>query len=177
MNKKFIRRLIQNEEEDWHEIIQIGKNEIKIKLDPGAQCNILPKWISDRLECKLKIHSLEYNLQEESIIHKKQVREELDKMVDLGVIKPIKEPTPVVSPMVVVEQKDKLRICIAPTDVNKYILRRHYPLKTIEEMSAEINGAKYFTLLDCKRGFWQIKVTDRTQKLFTFSTPWAILLH
>lgn len=261
----YIRRLIQNEEQDWHEIIQIGKKKIKVKLDTGAQCNVLPKWISDKLECKIRqsntkrlvsftddkitvlgeatlncnlkgmqqhitfkivekdvppilgrkscenlglvvrVQQLKYTNKDENIFKglgclknyeydidlvenpqfriqptrripyyiKKQVREELDKMVKLGVIKPMKEPTPVVSPMVVVKQKDKLRICIDPTDVNKNILRRHYPLKTIEEMSAEINGSKYFTLLDCKRGFWQIKVTDRTQKFLTFSTPWG----
>ncbi|RLU21670.1 hypothetical protein DMN91_006046 [Ooceraea biroi] len=73
------------------------------------------------------------------------------------------EPTPAVSPLVVVQQRGKIRICIDPSDLNKQILRQHYPLRTLEEVAANINGAKYFTILDCKKGFWQIPVTERTR--------------
>lgn len=94
-------------------------------------------------------------------------------MVKLDVIKPETEPTPAVSPMVVVRQKGKLRICIDPSDVNKNILRRHFPLSTIEEISADIKGSEFFALLDCTKGFWQIKLSKRTQKILTFATPWG----
>ncbi|XP_063839123.1 uncharacterized protein LOC135088165 [Ostrinia nubilalis] len=104
---------------------------------------------------------------------RKEVKHELDRMVKMDVIKPETEPTPAVSPMVVVRQKDKIRICIDPSDVNKNILRRHYPLTTIEEISADIKGSKYFALLDCTKGFWQIRLTERTQKILTFATPWG----
>jgi RNase H-like domain found in reverse transcriptase/Reverse transcriptase (RNA-dependent DNA polymerase)/Integrase zinc binding domain len=102
-----------------------------------------------------------------------QVRKELDSMVQMGVIKEQLEPTPISSPMVIVKKQDKLRICIDPTELNQHIRRRHFPLTTIEEIATRISGSKYFTLLDCRRGFWQIKVTPRTSKYFTFSTPWG----
>jgi len=101
------------------------------------------------------------------------VKNELDSMVNMGIIKPIQEPTPVVSPMVVVKQKDKVRICLDPSDLNKYIKRRHYPLQTLEEIASRINGSKFFTILDCRKGFWQLKVSERTSKYLTFSTPWG----
>ncbi|XP_062526842.1 uncharacterized protein K02A2.6 [Bombyx mori] len=102
-----------------------------------------------------------------------EVKQELDRMVKLDVITPETKPTPAVSPMVVVRQKGKLRICIDPSDVNKNILRRHFPLATIEEIAADIKGSEYFSLLDCTKGFWQIKLSKRTQKILTFSTPWG----
>ncbi|KAF6215542.1 hypothetical protein GE061_010298 [Apolygus lucorum] len=83
-----------------------------------------------------------------------EVKRELDSMVELGIIKPVIEPTPAVSPMVVVRQKDKVRICLDPSDLNKNIQRRHHPLQTLEEIAARISGSKFFTLLDCKKGFW-----------------------
>lgn len=101
----------------------------------------------------------------------KKVKKELDKMVKLEVIEPISEPTPAVSPMLVVEQKDKIRVCMDPTDLNKNIKRRHYPLKTVEQIAATIAGSKFFTKLDCQKGFWQLKVSKRTSKYLTFSTP------
>lgn len=94
-------------------------------------------------------------------------------MTNMNVIRPINESTPVVSQLVIVRKNNKIRVCIDPSDVNKNILRRYYPLKTIEEISANIKGSKYFTKLDCKRGFWQIKVSERTQKYLTFATPWG----
>lgn len=105
---------------------------------------------------------------------RQQVKNELDSMVKLGVIRKMEnEVSPVVSPMVIVRKNNKLRICIDPTDVNKNIQRRYYPLKSIEEIAARVHGSRYFTLLDCTRGFWQIKVSKRTEQYLAFSTPWG----
>lgn len=70
------------------------------------------------------------------------VKAELDKMVKMGAIEPIKEPTSVVSPMIIVKKNSKLRICIDPSTLNKNLLRCQYPLKTIDEIAAGINGSK-----------------------------------
>lgn len=101
------------------------------------------------------------------------VKKELDRMVELGVIVPVSEPSPAVSPMLVVNRDSKLRICMDPTELNKNIKRRHYPLKTVEEVAAKLCGAKCFSKLDCEKGFWQIKVTDETSKYLAISTPWG----
>lgn len=102
-----------------------------------------------------------------------KAKKELHCMEKMKVIVKVSEPTPAVSPMLVVEQKDKVRVCMDPTDLNKNIKRRHFPLKTIEEIAAIIAGSKCFTKLDCQKGFWQLKVSERTSKYLTFSTPWG----
>lgn len=102
-----------------------------------------------------------------------EVKAELDNMVKLGVIIKQDSPTPVVSNLVIVKKGKKLRICMDPTDLNRNILRRHYPLSTIEEISARIRNSTWFTILDCKRGFWQVKVSEESVKYLTFSTPWG----
>lgn len=104
---------------------------------------------------------------------KQSVKNELDNMVKMDVIRPITEPTPIVSNMVIVKKNGKIRICIDPSDLNKQVLRRHYPLKTVEEVAANVVGSKFFTKLDCTRGFWQIKIAPESQKLLTFGTPWG----
>ncbi|XP_059046435.1 uncharacterized protein K02A2.6-like [Achroia grisella] len=101
------------------------------------------------------------------------VKKELDSMVAQKVIKPVTKPTPAVSPMVVVRKNNKIRLCIDPSEINKNLKRRHYPLNTVEEIIARIYGSKWFTLLDCKRGFWQLQVTKRTSEYLTFSTPFG----
>jgi hypothetical protein len=72
-----------------------------------------------------------------------------------------------------VNKQDKLQICIDPTELKQHIRRRHFPLTTIEGIATEISDSKYFTLLDCRRGFWQIEMSLRTSIYFIFSTPWG----
>lgn len=105
--------------------------------------------------------------------YKQTIKDELDSMVRQNVIREMSEATPAVSPMVVVKQKGKIRICIDPTDVNKNVIRRNYPLKTVEEIAAKISGSQIFSKLDFKKGFWQIPLSERTQKYLTFATPWG----
>lgn len=104
---------------------------------------------------------------------REDVKKELAVMEKLGVIEKIHEPTPVVNAMVLVRKKGKLRICIDPSQVNQNLLRRHHPLTTVEEITVRLKDSKRFTILDCKMGFWQIKVSDRTSKFLTFGTPWG----
>ncbi len=67
----------------------------------------------------------------------------------------------------------KLRICIDPQDLNKAIKREHYPLRTVEEVVAEMPNAKFFSVLDANHGFWQIQLDEDSSKLCTFNTPFG----
>ena len=76
--------------------------------------------------------------------------------------------------MVVVEKKNnKIQICLDPRDLNKAIMRSHYPLPTIEQVAAGLSKAKVFTVLDAKTGFWQVKLDQQSSYLTTFNTPFG----
>ena len=75
--------------------------------------------------------------------------------------------------MVPVVNGDKLRICLDPKDLNRAILREHYPLPTIEEVSTRLHGAKVFTKLDVRNGFWHVKLDEESSCLMTFHTPFG----
>ncbi len=76
---------------------------------------------------------------------------ELERMTTLGVIAPETEATEWVSAMVAAKKKDgSVRICIDPVHLNKALLRPHHPLKTIEQVIADMPGAKVFSILDAK---------------------------
>lgn len=93
-------------------------------------------------------------------------------MKKLGVITRQKDPTPWVNSMVTVVKSDgDLRICIDPRDLNNAIQREHYPMKTIEEVIAEMPNAQVFTKLDATSGFWQLALDEESSKLTMFNTP------
>ncbi|VDI40084.1 Hypothetical predicted protein [Mytilus galloprovincialis] len=61
--------------------------------------------------------------------------------------------TMVNSMVTVIKPNGKIRICIDPRDLNKAILREHYPLKTVEEVISQMPNAKVFSKLDATSGF------------------------
>lgn len=89
-------------------------------------------------------------------------------MVRDGHIIQVDQPTEWVSSMVVVARKDKIRICIDPSNLNKSIKREHHPMRTIEEVISTTPGAK---VLDAKSGFLQIELDEASSFLTTFNTP------
>lgn len=90
--------------------------------------------------------------------YRKKVLAEIDRMEKLGIISKVDIPTEFVNSMVTVKKrnKDDIRICLDPKDLNKQIMREHYPLKTREEILHEIGQPKYFTELDLTSAYWQI---------------------
>ena len=104
-----------------------------------------------------------------------KVKDELHQMEQIGILAKVTEPTPWVNSMVVVSKKDnnRVRICIDPSDLNKAILREHYPMNTIDDIATRLSGSKYFTTLDANMGYFQIKLTDKSSYLTTFNTPFG----
>ena len=99
------------------------------------------------------------------------VKNELERMVKLGVLAKVETPTDWVNSMVVVQRPGKLRICLDPSNLNKFVKREHTHLPTTEEILSRITGAKVFTKIDAKDGYWQIPLTQKSSFLTTFNTP------
>ena len=73
--------------------------------------------------------------------------------------------------MVAVLKGDKVCVCIDPSDLNKVILREHYPMRTVEDVVSDIQNAKMFSVLDAKSVYLQIEIDEKSSFLTTFNTP------
>ena len=105
---------------------------------------------------------------------REKLKQELDRMTSLGVIKRVEEPTEWVNSMVCVKKPNgDLRVCMDPKDLNANIKREHYQIPTRDEITSEMAGAKYFSKLDASQGFWQIKLHEDSTKYCTFNTPFG----
>ena len=102
-----------------------------------------------------------------------QVKAEIDKMEEQGVIVKQHDPTPWVNSITIVRKPGKVRVCLNPTKLNKAILRSPHPVKTLEETVAKMPDAKVFSTLDADAGYWQIQLDEESSKLCTFNTPWG----
>ena len=76
-----------------------------------------------------------------------------------------------VSPIVIVPKANgEVRMCTDMRQANKAIVRERYPIPTVQEMLAEMNGAKVFSKLDLKQGFFQYELEPGSRDVTTFVT-------
>lgn len=101
-----------------------------------------------------------------------RVQAELQKMESDRVIAKVTEPTSWSSHMVVAK-KEKVRICLYPSYLNKAILRKDYHMPTLEDVVPRLLGARYFSTLDASSGFWKVKLYEGSSWICTMSTPYG----
>ena len=84
---------------------------------------------------------------------------------------PDKQPTPWVSPIVAVPKKDGgVRICVDMRQANAAIKRVRHPIPTVEDISLELNGARYFSKLDLSQAYHQLELHEDSRYITTFTT-------
>ena len=103
-----------------------------------------------------------------------KVRDEVKRLVHLGVIKKVTSPTPWCAPMVPVMKKTgKVRLCVDLKKLNVNIERERFVLPTLEDVTSRLQGATVFSCLDAASGFYQIPLEENSQDLTTFITPFG----
>ena len=99
---------------------------------------------------------------------------ELDSLVKQEIRSPVTYPTDWVNSCVCVTKPNgKIRLCLDPKDLHSAIKRPHYVTPTLEDVLTRLNGAKYFSILDARSGYWNIKLDDKSADLTTFNTTFG----
>ena len=86
-----------------------------------------------------------------------------------SVIKPSESPWE--SPVVLVRKRDgSLRFCVDYRQLNSVTKPDLFPLPRINDLLDQLGKSKYFSILDLKSGYWQIKVHADSQEKTAFIT-------
>ena len=106
---------------------------------------------------------------------KEKFQQEINKMLQAGVLAPVHEATSWINGFVLVESKDKLgnlklAICLDPTNLNKAITRESYHFRMPEDIADLLADACIMTVCDCKKGYWDQKQDQASSYLTTFNT-------
>ncbi|XP_062600865.1 uncharacterized protein K02A2.6-like [Saccostrea cucullata] len=104
-----------------------------------------------------------------------KLKVELERMESAQIITKVTEPTEWVNSLVVTTKpaSGKLRVCLDPMELNKAIMRPHYPMRTLDDILPQVSGAKYFSKLDASSGYWTVGLSRESSLLTTFNTPFG----
>ena len=102
------------------------------------------------------------------------LKKELDSLVEQGIIAKVEQPTDWVNSLVCVTKSNgTLRICLDPKDLNHAIKRPHHFTPTLDDVLSQLNGAKWFSILDVRSGYWNIKLDEQSSLYTTFNSPYG----
>ena len=104
------------------------------------------------------------------------LKSEIDRMLELCVIQKldINKATDWVHNLVLVKKPNgKLCVCLDPRTINKALRFNVHNSCTFQDISSSIRGVKKISKIDANNGFWTLLMSQESQLLTTFNTPWG----
>ena len=100
---------------------------------------------------------------------------DINKMLQVGVLRPVHQATPWINSFVLAKEKDKLgnlklKTCFDPTNLNKAIVHDSYHFKTSEDIAHLLAEAYVITVCDCRKSYWYQQLDEASSFLTMFIT-------
>lgn len=98
------------------------------------------------------------------------VKQQLRELLDAGIIR--ESESPFALPVVLVKKKNgKIRLCIDYRKLNTCTIKDAYALPNIEETFSALSGAKWFSVMDLKSGYYQVEMAEEDKAKTAFTCP------
>jgi hypothetical protein len=163
-NYKVGSNLSMEQVEKVHKVV--GKHEHVFNTKPG------------------KIDVMEYEIQVDNYVPrgcvpykipfhlKDKVREELNKWLELGIIR--KSNSQYCHPAVIVKNSDgSIRIAIDYRKLNPHIATDNYPMPLTDSVIGKLHSAKFISKLDLTKAYFNIQLTEESKKYTSFVTEFG----
>lgn len=145
--------------------LQRVKSEFPSSLDQGlGQTSLLMHSIDtgDAEPIKCKHYPVSPNVQQ-------LMYQELDRMLDLGVIEEAESPWN--SPVVLVRKPGKNRLCLDSRRLNSVTKKMAYGLPNINGLLSRLADTHFISTIDLKDAFWQVKLDEASKEKTAFTVP------
>ena len=71
----------------------------------------------------------------------------------------------------VTKSNGTIQLCLDPKDLNRAIKRPHHCTPTLEDILPKLSDAKYFSIVDARSGYWNIKLDHESSLCTNFNSP------
>ena len=101
-----------------------------------------------------------------------ELRKQLKDLLDAGYIRPSKAPYG--APVLFQRKKDgSLRMCIDYRALNKVTIKNKYPIPLIADLFDQLGKARYFSKLDLRSGYYQVRIAEGDEAKTTCVTRYG----
>ncbi|KAJ9544268.1 hypothetical protein OSB04_023975 [Centaurea solstitialis] len=101
-----------------------------------------------------------------------ELSKQLQELLDKGFIRPSSSPWG--APVLFVKKKDgSFRMCIDYRELNKITIKNRYPLPRIDDLFDQLQGATYFSKIDLRSGYHQMRVREEDIAKTAFRTRYG----
>ncbi|RVW59550.1 Transposon Tf2-12 polyprotein [Vitis vinifera] len=101
-----------------------------------------------------------------------ELRRQLKELLDAGFIQPSKAPYG--APVLFQKKHDgSLRMCIDYRALNKVTVKNKYPIPLIADLFDQLGRARYFTKLDLRSGYYQVRIAEGDEPKTTCVTRYG----
>ncbi|KAJ0847007.1 putative nucleotidyltransferase, Ribonuclease H [Helianthus annuus] len=101
-----------------------------------------------------------------------ELRKQLKELLDAGYIRPSKAPYG--APVLFQKKKDgSLRMCIDYRALNKITVKNKYPIPLIADLFDQLGNARYFSKLDLRSGYYQVRIAQGDEAKTTCITRYG----
>ncbi|TLX70046.1 hypothetical protein E9993_22625, partial [Labilibacter sediminis] len=102
----------------------------------------------------------------------KEIMLQLQELLAKGFIRPSSSPWG--APVLFVKKKDgSMRMCIDYRELNKVTVKNKYPLPRIDDLFDQLQGACYFSKIDLRSGYHQVRVREQDIPKTAFRTRYG----
>jgi hypothetical protein len=101
-----------------------------------------------------------------------ELKAQLQELIRCGFIQPSKSPFG--APILFVKKKDgSMRMCVDYRALNEITIKNSYPLPRVDELFDRLQGAKYFSKIDLRSGYHQIRIASEDVPKTAFRTRYG----
>ncbi|MCO5613478.1 hypothetical protein L7F22_067755 [Adiantum nelumboides] len=102
-----------------------------------------------------------------------EIMRQVNKLVEKGMVRP--SSSPFCSPVLLVQKKDgAYHMCVDYRALNRITIKNRFPVPRVEDLFDKLQGSTYFSRIDLKSGYHQIRIVDEDIVKTAFCTSFGL---